>query len=171
MDFFTSKVSSSSDKLHISTPGLGDNMSPRKNVENSEGSDYVLESDSNSSSPRSKKPLKSTEKSNQTDNNSKTTGTSTHAYAETQEYYSQYTTKSGPTEVKKTGSTGDLRMYNKTDLKNRIKNLDHRILTLEKRVAELEKHTNIIPEKNDSVPFIIKAVAISLVFLHSVRYI
>ena len=45
--------------------------------------------------------------------------------------------------VKKTASTGDLRMYHKTDLRNSINTINHHQLLLEQRIQNIEKELNI----------------------------
>ena len=93
----------------------------------------------------------------------------------TKEYYSQYVPKTTPCTLKKTGSTGDLRVYTKTDLKNKINNLEHRILMIEKRLernmAVPVYSKKIIKSADYGIPGIIKFAMISLFLAHLGKYV
>ena len=72
--------------------------------------------------------------------------------------------------LKKVSSTGNLRVYHKTDLKNKIGAVEHRLLMLEKRLSNIEKQCsrNNDYDKNydNSIPTIIKFVGGCLILLH-----
>jgi hypothetical protein len=93
----------------------------------------------------------------------------------TKEYYSQYAPKTTPYTLKKTGSTGDLRVYTKTDLKNKINNLEHRILMIEKRLernmAVPVYSKKIVKSEDYGIPGIIKFAMISLFLAHLGKYV
>ena len=93
----------------------------------------------------------------------------------TKEYYSQYVPKTTPYTLKKTGSTGDLRVYTKTDLKNKINNLEHRILMIEKRLernmAVPVYSKKIVKSEDYGIPGIIKFAMISLFLAHVGKYV
>ena len=100
---------------HCQNHGSGESLSKQ-----SDGSDYVLDSDDNDS-PACGSPISHTDEA-----------CDVNTTAPVTEYYSQYAKNVGSTStLKKTGSTGDLRMYNKTDLKNKIHTIEHRLLMLE----------------------------------------
>jgi len=67
--------------------------------------------------------------------------------------------------ITKVSSTGNLRVYHKTDLKNKISAVEHRLLFLEKRLQQLEKKSTII-KSDSSIPTAIKFVAGCLLLLH-----
>lgn len=148
----------------------------------SDGSDYVLESD-HSDSPshqlaairadtRQLVPIPQTNQA-------------------TAEYYSQYAQNIPGVylaPLKKTGSTGDLRMYNKTDLKNKINTIEHRLLMLEKRFESIEKYIlkqeggrhepdkHVQPsqpeqKQSSGMPSIIKIAVLSMILVQLGRYI
>lgn len=93
----------------------------------------------------------------------------------TKEYYSQYVPKTTSYTIKKTGSTGDLRVYTKTDLKNKINNLEHRILMIEKRLernmAVPVYSKKIVKSEDYGIPGIIKFAMISLFLAHLGKYV
>ena len=66
----------------------------------------------------------------------------------------------------KVSSTGNLRVYHKTDLKNKISAVEHRLLFLEKRLQQLEKKSTIIKSSDSSIPMAIKFVGGCLVLLY-----
>jgi len=76
-------------------------------------------------------------------------------------------------------STGNLRVYHKTDLKNKITAVEHRLLMMEKRLLSIEKKCEVVIAKSDdddddegfSVPTIIKIVGGCLLFLHFGRWL
>ena len=67
--------------------------------------------------------------------------------------------------ITKVSSTGNLRVYHKTDLKNKISAVEHRLLFLEKRLQQLEKKSTIV-KSDSSIPTAIKFVAGCLLLLH-----
>jgi len=66
--------------------------------------------------------------------------------------------------ITKVSSTGNLRVYHKTDLKNKISAVEHRLLFLEKRLQQLEKKSTT--KSDSSIPTAIKFVAGCLLLLH-----
>jgi len=78
----------------------------------------------------------------------------------------------------KVSSTGNLRVYHKTDLKNKITAVEHRLLMMEKRLLSIEKKCEVVVGKSDddddegfSVPTMIKIVGGCLLFLHFGRWL
>ena len=121
-----------------------------------DGSDYVLDSDA-SESPRSPSSeggkIRNVERS---------------------ELIRRKTNKSDRSSkaLVKTSSTGNLRVYHKTDLKNKISAVEHRLLMLEKRIINIEKKNNIVvKESGFGVPGIIKIIGGCLILLHIGKYL
>jgi len=119
----------------------------------SNNSDYVLDSD-HSDSPRS--PCSDQPES---DLNSKCTAADVMVASKSC-ILRQRTDKS----ITKVSSTGNLRVYHKTDLKNKISAVEHRLLFLEKRLQQLEKKSTT--KSDSSIPTAIKFVAGCLLLLH-----
>ena len=143
------------------------------------GSDYLLDSDLSDGSGRgsgSGTPTPSESYKNKTNRSSDTKQYTDHE--ETSEHYKVRSTqtKSGK-EVVKTSSTGDLRMYHKTDIKNHIRTLEHHINQLDVKVELLNKHLarilqpQPVPKKTGfQIPSIIKIVGIGLLVIQIGRY-
>jgi len=129
-----------------------------------DGSDYVLDSD-HSDSPRS--PL--------SDHHSPP---SRRSVPTSEQIVRRIRTDKTLTKV---SSTGNLRVYHKTDLKNKITAVEHRLLMLEKRILSVEKKCEVVVGKSDdddddddegfSVPTMIKIVGGCLLFLHFGRWL
>ena len=125
-----------------------------QHTELDDGSDYVLESD-NSDSPEMNK--------------------SEIVKSETKKIRTQR--KRTDKTLKKVSSTGNLRVYHKADLKNRIAAVEHRIVNTEKRLETIEKRLETIEKINEkkytpdySIPTIIKIVGSCLLLLHIGKY-
>ena len=131
-----------------------DSLVHYQHTELDDGSDYVLESD-NSDSPEMNK--------------------SEIVKSETKKIRTQR--KRTDKTLKKVSSTGNLRVYNKADLKNRIAAVEHRIVNTEKRLETIEKRLETIEKNNEkkytpdySIPTIIKIVGSCLLLLHIGKY-
>jgi hypothetical protein len=117
-------------------------------------SDYVLDSD-HSESPRS--PCSDQPESDMIAEPDSTTDVTTSK--------SFILRKRTDKSITKVSSTGNLRVYHKTDLKNKISAVEHRLLFLEKRLQQLEKKSPIA-NQDSSIPTCIKLVAGCLLLLH-----
>lgn len=127
-----------------------------------DGSDYILDSDEcgSDSSPRSDKVA---DRFNALNN--KMIETSDNNAAQIQ-YNDTKIRKRCDKSLTKVSSTGNLRVYHKTDLKNKINAVEHRLLMIEKRLQNIEKSNNIQYEPDYSIPTIIKMVGGCLILLH-----
>ena len=141
----------------------------KQNNDQQDGSDYILDSDEcgSDTSPRSDKvdegfkPL-----------SSKMIETSDNKAARIQ--YNTKIRKRCDKTLTKVSSTGNLRVYHKTDLKNKINAVEHRLLMIEKRLQYIEKNNNnnnVQYGSDYSIPTIIKMVGGCLILLHLGRMI
>ena len=159
-------------RIAVSTAGV-DNHSPPPTIQspvisgnkqsnssdNGDGSDYILESDEcgSDASPRGYK----------VDDFKVSSVNTIHNNPDVQiQYNESRLRKRCDKSLTKVSSTGNLRVYHKTDLKNKINAVEHRLLMMEKRLQSIEKSCNIQYESNFSVPSIIKIVGGCLILLH-----
>jgi hypothetical protein len=156
-----------SDKLDISSPVNSGKIQSKKtlstiNDQNCEddGSDYVLDSEHSDGG---------------SDTSPRCTGNTYTKHIVNkvaQKIPKRHVSKSDKS-LTKVSSTGNLRVYHKTDLKNKIGAVEHRLLILEQRLETMEKKCGIVfnAKPDYSVPTIIKFVGGCLLLLHLGRFI
>jgi hypothetical protein len=154
----TAGVDNHSTSANIQSPVISGNKQSNSS-DNGDGSDYILDSDEcgSDASPRCDKvedfkPPHVDQMHNHTDVQI--------------QYNDSRLRKRCDKSLTKVSSTGNLRVYHKTDLKNKINAVEHRLLMMEKRLQNIEKSCNIQNEATFSVPAIIKIVGGCLILLH-----
>lgn len=157
----------------------------------SDGSDYVLESDSGSISPCDDNKLhnsnsdsnlqfieitESVEKKNQKTDQNNIFDQINKQITKTEELISDLIPERKQNILHKTCSTGDLRLYHKTDLKKKINTFEMRVAQIENKLKSVENKidslTKDLNKNQDSNNYnILKWIGITIICLHMGKFL